>query len=128
MDKKRIINYILAIIIMLTIPLITFVVLNLYLISIGESTLAQINYVIAAITGLSTIYFWITMDVLLSKAHKTIKIIFLVLMFTSPLIGYYGFGSISAYPTTEQFARAMFGYIFGVSIGAGYKLMKPRKS
>jgi len=129
MDKKRIINYILALIIILTIPVVTFYVLSLYLISIGIPPLDPILYVIASITGLSTMYFWITMDVIASKAHLLIKLLFLILMITSPFIGYYGFSFVTPVPiTTEHFARAMFGYVFGISIGAGYELMKPRKT
>jgi len=129
MDKKRIISYIVAIIIILTFPIVTFYVLSLYLISIGIPALDPIFYVISAMTGFSTICFRIAMEIWQSKTSRLGKIISIFIMFASPLIGYYSFSFVTPVPITiEHFARAMFGYIFGISIGAGYELMKPKKS
>lgn len=128
-DKKIIRNYILASIILIAIPVATFFLIDLYLISIGIPPLDPILYVISSITGLSTIYFRITMDIIYSNTHRAVKAFFIILMFTSPFIGYFGFGFVSPVPITiDAFARAMFGYVFGATVGTAYELMKPRKT
>ena len=128
MDKKRIRNYILAFIIIIAIPNITFFALNGYLTLIGNVTMNPILYVISSITGFSTICFLITMNVwsIQLGLFKKLFLSFLFL-FVFPLIEIFTLGFITPIPIlTEHVAEAMFGYAFGITVGVAFELLQPQ--
>jgi len=123
--NKRVQNFIIGIAILLIFPIVTYLALSLYLAHIGQPILDPILYVIAAITGFSTICFKATMDVWKTNLKKRYKIIFTIVFFVfGPLLIYYGLGFVTPVPITiEHFSRAMFGYVFGISVAASYEFM-----
>lgn len=128
MDKKRIKNYILAFILIIAIPNITFFALNGYLILIGRVTLNPILYVISSITGFATMCFLITMN-FWSTQMSLIKKLFLSFLFliVAPLIEIFTLGFITPIPIlSEHVAEAMFGYVFGITVGVAFELLQPQ--
>ena len=123
-NKSRILDYILAFIVLLIIPSIGF-----YLIS-SITPLEPILYVIASLSGFFIICFLSMLEIhrnLKSKSWKAINFILLIMII--PVLGFYGFDLIIPIQLTSQhFAEAGFSYLFSLCVTVGYKLMLPYKN
>jgi hypothetical protein len=121
--KSRIIDYFLAVICLMVIPIIGYIAIS------SITPLNPILYVISSLSGFYIICFLVMIEI-----HRQIKSIywkivnFILLILAIPLLGFYGFDLITPISlSSHHFAEAGFSYIFSAGVAAGYELLIPRK-
>jgi len=129
MNKDVILSYIkrlaLALFIMVVIPNIVF-----FIISLGFKVyLNPIIYPVASITGFCTICSSLWFEIMLSDKSNLIKFLYFVLLVgIFPLLSIYGIDFATPINLiTENVGEAFFGWVFGICIGVGFKILLPKK-
>jgi hypothetical protein len=123
MNKDRLIDYILGIIVLMVIPQIAFFALN------SITPLNPIIYVIASLGGFYFICFSLTILVMKEKMKLMLKSLYIfILMIILPILGYYAFDFVSLVPlNTTYFAEAGFSFVFSLCVVVGFKLIMPKE-
>jgi len=121
--KSRIVDFVLAFIVMLVIPLVGFFTINHFV------PLYPTLYVISSLSGFYVICFLAMIEI--NKNLKRIywkAINYVLFIAILPLLAFYSFDFITPIQLTSQhFAEAGFSYIFSIGVAAGFELLRPRK-
>lgn len=119
----------LIILIMTVIPNIIFILFQF----LTDFTLNPIVYVIATITGMTTICYQASSFIYYSKENKYTKYFFMLLFSCIiPILFVYGiawvaFVSSDKLLTVANVAEAYFGYIFSMCVNVGFGMLLPQK-
>jgi len=129
-DKKRISYIIGAFLLIIFFPIIAFNIINVVLNNVGSETLDQTIYVIATMTGFSTICFKVNAEIIRANKNWSVWIIstfvfLLVFPVIETLTLYYIF-PFQIQPI--HVAKAGFGYIFGIVLWIAFDFIKPTKT
>jgi len=88
-----------------------------------------IIYPVASITGFCTICSSLWFEIMLSDKSNLIKFLYFVLLVgIFPLLSIYGIDFATPINLiTENVGEAFFGWVFGICIGVGFKILLPKK-
>jgi len=126
-DRKRIRWIIYAFLLIIIFPIIAFNGLNLVLYSVGSELLDQSVYVIAMLTGFSTICFKVNADIIKSTNKWSVRI-FSTLIFLGvfPVVEIFTLSVIIPFQLLPiHVAKAGFGYLFGIVLWIGFEWIRP---
>lgn len=121
--KSRFVDFVLAFIVMLVIPLVGFFTINHFV------TLHPTLYVISSLSGFYVICFLAMIEI--NKNLKRIywkAINYVLFIAIIPALAFYSFDLITPIQLTSQhFAEAGFSYIFSIGVAAGFELLRQER-
>ena len=120
--KSRIVDYILAMFVLIVIPVSGFFLLN------TQVNLDPKLYVISSLSGMYFICWSVTIEILFASILMRYKILSsIIFMFLAPILIFYSFNYLGYVSLDiKDFAEAGFSFVFGASVAVGYTLIRPR--
>ena len=123
-SRARIIDFVLAFIVMVVIPITGYYTIN------SIVSLPTTLYIVSSLSGFYVICFLAMIEIHRNLSRIYWKLInYLIFIFVIPVLAFYLFDLITPINLSSQhFGEAGFSYIFSAGVAAGFELLRPKRN